>query len=385
MLENHPEKALAWFDRAVSLRPDRFWYQFALAFHHALYGDVGQAMAHYDAAIALRPNSSWAILNRAQLAWSRQGAWERALLDLERVQAQPDSLDPELLALELGRVAQRLGDFPTALVHYEAVIAANASSDLVRRARLNRARVELELGPSGRAQAWTDYERLIGEDSDDSAARIGHALLALRIGKPEVAEADLTCLLIKSQDATNNPSLCAEWLAARALARLALRQPIAAACDADLAVRLAPSPGRLRVRLRLAIAAGRELELAALDPDDLDRLPASGRALMTDLQAAAEKLRILAENAQAVQSKAVELSARMTRTTLLSALEDHASALAEVDRVVALGPLAKEAWLLRARVRRRAGDSCGAMADVESGLALAPDDMRRCGRCAAAC
>ena len=79
MLDGRPEQALAWFERAVSLRPDQFWYQFALAYHHALYGDAGQAMAHYDAAVALRPESSWALLNRGQLAWSRLGAWERAL------------------------------------------------------------------------------------------------------------------------------------------------------------------------------------------------------------------------------------------------------------------------------------------------------------------
>ena len=41
VLEGRTDQALAWFERAVSLRPDRFWYQFALAFHHALYGDVG--------------------------------------------------------------------------------------------------------------------------------------------------------------------------------------------------------------------------------------------------------------------------------------------------------------------------------------------------------
>ena len=39
-------------------------------------------------------------------------------------------------------------------------------------------------------------------------------------------------------------------------------------------------------------------------------------------------------------------------------------------------PLAAEVRLLRARVRRRAGDPEGAMADVESGLALAPGDAR---------
>ena len=243
----------------------------------------GQAMAHYDAAVALRPDSSWALLNRAQLAWSRQGAWERALVDLDRVQARPEGLDPELLALELGRVAQRLGDYPAALVHYEAVIAANADGELTRHARLNRARVELELGPSGRARAWADYERLLSEDSDDPAARIGHALLALRTGRPDVAEADLTHLLEQTPGGDGQPSQRAEWLAARALRDSPTKRTADAACDADEAVRLAPSPGRLRVRLRLAIAAGRESELAALDPDDLDRLPAGGRSLRADL------------------------------------------------------------------------------------------------------
>ena len=188
LLDGRPEKALAWFDCAVSLRPDQYWYQFALAYHHALYGDAWQAMAHYDAAVALRPESSWALMNRGQLAWSRLGAWERAIQDLDRVRTNPDGLGSELLALELGRVAQRLGDYPSALQHYQTVISANGAGDLTRRARLNRARVDLELGPAGRARAWADYERLVGEDSGDSAARLGHALVALRTGRPDVAD-----------------------------------------------------------------------------------------------------------------------------------------------------------------------------------------------------
>ena len=376
LLEGRSETALAWFDRAVSLRPDQFWYQFALAYHHALYGDAWQAKAHYDAAVALRPESSWALLNRGQLAWSRLGAWERALRDLDRVRKKPDGLDPGLLALELGRIAQRLGDYPSAIQHYEAVIAANGAGELTRRARLNRARIELGLGPSGRARAWAEYERLVGEDSNDSAARLGHALIALRTGRPDVADADLTRLLIERRDEPLNLSLRAEWLAARALARLALKRTTEAACDADEAVRLAPSPGRLRIRLRLAIAAGHESELTGLDPDDVERLPAGGRSLTSDLQVAAEKLRISAERATGGSVLTVERSARMIRAALLSALGDHAGALAEADRAVALGRLAPDVRLLRARCRRRAADTRGALADVESGLALAPDDTR---------
>ena len=191
VLEGQPEKALAWFERGVSLRPDQFWYQFALAYHHALYGDPGQAMAHYDAAVALRPESSWALFNRAQLAWSRQGAWERAIRDLDLVRVRPDGLDSDLLALELGRIAQRLGDFPTALKHYETVLASNAAGDFTRQSRLNRARVDVELGRSGRARAWAECERLLIDDPNDPEARLGHALVAASDRPtPDVAETD---------------------------------------------------------------------------------------------------------------------------------------------------------------------------------------------------
>ena len=66
----------------------------------------------------------------------------------------------------------------------------------------------------------------------------------------------------------------------------------------------------------------------------------------------------------------------MSRAALLSALENHADALAEADRAVALGPLAAEAWLLRAMACRRAADPTGAMAAALSGRALAPADTR---------
>ncbi len=185
----------------------------------------------------------------------------------------------------------------------------------------------------------------------------------------------MTYLLTQPQHEKVDSSLRADWLAARALARLALGRTIDAARDADLAVRLAPSPGRLRARLRLAIATGHESELAALDPDDVDRLPAGGRLLGANLRAAAEKLRIAAERAKRERAP-VELTARMSRAALSSALGDHTEALAEADRAAALGPLAVEAWLLRARACRRAADAAGAMAAVKSGLALAPGDPR---------
>ena len=177
--------------------------------------------------------------------------------------------------------------------------------------------MELEFGPAGRARAWADYERLVAEDPADSVARLGHALVALRTGRPDVAETDLTRLLTEYSHETDNPAARAEWLAARALARLALRRTTEAARDANQAVRLAPSPGRLRVRLRLAIATGCESELTGLDPDDVDRLPAGGHALMADLQSAADKLRVAAEKQEHRSASMIGLSASVTRAALI--------------------------------------------------------------------
>jgi serine/threonine protein kinase/predicted Zn-dependent protease len=376
VLDARPDRALAHFERAVRLRPDRFWYQFALAYHQAAGGDASQAMAHYDAAVALRPNSSWALFNRAQLAWSRQGAWETALLDLERVRENPDGLDPSLLALESGRVAQRLGDFPSALRHYDAVIANDRGGDLARRAGLYGARIDQELGPAGRARAWSFYDALVRANPADPEARFHHALLALRTGQPNIAEDDLTCLLGNMAGQPVDSSRLALWFSARSLARLAQHRPADAVRDADLAVRLAPSPGRLRVRWRAALAAGRDDEVAAIDPDEFDRLPVAGHPLTLDLGAATQRLAAIADHSPPKPVSAAVLAARMTRAAMLSALGDHAAALAEADRSVASEPLATDVRLLRARLRRRAGDLEGAALDARSVLGSIPVETR---------
>jgi tetratricopeptide (TPR) repeat protein len=60
---------------------------------------------------------------------------------------------------------------------------------------------------------------------------------------------------------------------------------------------------------------------------------------------------------------------------ILSALDDP-SAESEAGRALAMTPESADAYLVRARVRRRAGDRRAALADVESALALAPGDPR---------
>ena len=230
----------------------------------------------------------------------------------------------------------------------------------------------LEFGPSGAARAWNDYDQLISEEPGDADARTGRAFLALRTGRHAVADVELTTLVAQPADDTRRT----EWLAARALARLALGRTADAATDADLAVQLAPSPGRLRVRLRVAIASGRASDLAGLDPEDLDRLPMGGRALANDLGAIAAKVGRSVDKGDEAKVRPAELSAQATLAVVYSALGEHKRALADADRAVALNPLAADVWLLRARARRRAGDADGAVADTEAGLALTPGDSR---------
>jgi serine/threonine protein kinase/Tfp pilus assembly protein PilF len=379
VLEGRLDRALACFERAVRLRPDRFWYQFALAYHHAAAGDASQAMAHYDAAVALRPDASWALFNRAQLAWSRQGAWEAALLDLSQLEKNPDGLDPSLLALEAGRITQRLGDFPSALHHYDTVIATDKGGDLARRARLNRARIDEELGPGGRARAWSFYDSLLRANPADSEARLHHALHALRSGRPNVAEDDLTYLLGKAGTEASNASRRAALLSARALSRVAQIRPADAMRDADSAVRVDPSPGRARVHLRVALAAGRDDELAIVDPDEIDRLPVAGKQLAADLRAAAERLRVAVDRPKSTPDDPPAIVAQTTRAAILSALGDHAAAVGEADVLVQLSPRAADPRLLRARIRRRAGDFDGAAVDARAAIALSPGDPRAKG------
>jgi tetratricopeptide (TPR) repeat protein len=360
-------RALVWLERAVRLRPDRFWYQFALAYHYGLFDDVDRALAHYDAALALRPDAPWALFNRAQLYWSRKGAWDRAKADLERVRDAPGGPDPSALRLEFGQVAQRLGDFPRALAEYQQALAMDPGGAPALKALLNRARIVAELGAFERARA--DYEALLASDPDDGDARTGRALLALRLGDAESAEADLSRLL----DGPGSAGRRADWLASRALALLVLGRPSDALRDAEEAWRLRPDPRRARLRARVALASGIDPAPGALDPDAVDRLPARGPALEADLRDAADRFRAPAGRPEAT----IALPALLSRALLLAALGRHDEARAAADRAVAIGPASSRALWARALVRRRQRDGAGALVDVDEGLALDDDPRLR--------
>src|SRR5262249_36838486 len=87
---------------------------------------------------------------------------------------------------------------------------------------------------------------------------------------------------------------------------------------------------------------------------------------------AAERLRVAAEDAGDAAARA---PVHRTRAVFLSALGDPGAEV-EASRAIALAGGSPDAYLVRARVRPRAGDVQGAMADVEAGLAREPGDPR---------
>ena len=104
--------------------------------------------------------------------------------------------------------------------------------------------------------------------------------------------------------------------------------------------------------------------------------PRGGPPLAADLRAAVARLRPATDAARPGPAGTAAPSPRIVCAAMLSALGDHVEALAEADRAIAQDPASAEAWLLRARVHRRAGDRIAASVDIERGLALAPGDPR---------
>jgi serine/threonine protein kinase/predicted Zn-dependent protease len=373
--EGRRNPAMEWFRQAAQLEPSSYWYHYYLAYkldeppRNDVHAD--EALVHYDTAVALEPDAPWVRFCRAQLYRQRNG-WQRALDDLHRALAEFAKLPASAqdadfvpkVQLEFGIIHRALGDVLAARKDYMAVIAADPAGMPARAARTNLARIDTESGAFERARAA--YDALLAEDPDDGTARMGRALLALQRRRIAEAEADLTEALQRHPDPVNLPDLWAH----RATARLLLGRADDAERDVAAACTARPSPAYERLQTRVLLSLGRLSALQLDDPDEVARLPLAGPALMELLQQAADRLKD-----EASAPTPAGLRALLLRAVLLAALGDRA-AETEADRAVALAPLASEVYLVRARIRRRLGRLGAARDDVESGLALRPDEPR---------
>jgi serine/threonine protein kinase/predicted Zn-dependent protease len=364
-LDGRDDRAALWLEQATRLEPENYWAQFYLGYYLGRQGQRGSALKHYEAAVALRPDSPWARINRAQI-YVEQRDWNKAAFDLNRVLLSSQGAGLLKARLELGLVKQILGDDAGARAAYDSVIAKDSGGQLARAGRLNRAKLDIDAGFVDRGRA--EYDSLLAEDSRDAAARESRAILCLRSGRPAQAEGDLSILL------RDLPERADEFLPRRAAARLAAGRLEAAQADAAVAYRRKATPSHERLWVRTLLALGRVEELSWLDrPDDLLALPAGGNSLQADLGAALARLDPSTGGRGGTTSAAARV--HRIRAVLKSALADP-SAPAEASRAVALAPDSAESLLVRARVRRRAGDREGAFKDVELALLLVPNDPR---------
>ena len=413
--------ALSRLESAARGRPDAYWPRFYLAAFALESGDETEALRHADTAVALKPRSSWALFNRALAAWA-SGDSASALRDLRAAKMLIPNGDRDRLKdrieLNLGLVLLERGDPEGARRFFESVLgptpagsglarmgarlsfastamlggaSASSTAELTglsavsllggsgfdRAARLDLARLDAE---DGRPDlALLAYSDLLIDDPGLREARFGRALLMLALGNPEAAEADADLLLNKARRDIQNaggrfrpPSNAsmAEVLEFRALCRLATDRPEAALADASEAVSLAPSPARERLQLRSLLATRPKGSFRLDDPTLLDLLPEPGLSLSDDLRATAEALAVPPDDAETSP-----LPRMLTRAVLLSAL----GATEEADQVASdaafLAPDAALPRLVRARIRYRQGDLAGALADLDTALALRPGDV----------
>lgn len=375
--ENRRTEAIHWLQNAARLDPGNHWYEYFLG--HA-YDDpesqAGQneALNHYNVALGLNPKSPWVRFSRARIYRAR-AAWDLAIDDFQRALSdflglpdeQRDGLFETQYRLEVGLLHQSLGNLALARESYEQVIAGDPSPGgaYARAAQLNRAKLEVDAGHVNRALA--DYDAMLRADPDDRFARLGRALLALRLGDAATAEAELNRLLAR----TTNPADRAELLTHRALALLTRGCPRDALADIDVAAveRLTPHVERLRARTRIALGAWSDVAL--IEPEDLDALPVGGQALRDDLHRFTTNLR----GALTSLAGTASLEARLNLAVALAALHDPTAEL-EAGTAVGLAPLSPRAYLTRARVRRNAGQLDAAREDVERALVLDRGDPR---------
>ena len=360
---------LTWLERARFLQPDNYWHQYALALHLEQAGEVEGALQHYEAAVALRPDGPMGLVQPRPPLCLSEG----------RLESRPPRPGPGgdgrgRPARGPGPLPDRAGQGPPGRRRRPGSPRRLRGGD---RGRPRGPAAHATLGSTGLGclprpaprRARAEYDALLDADPSDRTARLARARLAMRQGQAAEAEADLTRLLSERTDSA--PKTRADWLASRALARLALGRVAEAEADAEEALRLDPSPSLDRIRARAALGAGRPIDDRLLHPDAIADWPVGGPSLMADLRAAIDRLgpaRIGHGEADrrrgaSCPRRDVQRPGRTRRRGLRGGSGRRSSPI----RRVVCPPR---------EIRLRAGDRVGALADVERGLAFDQDDPR---------
>ena len=314
------------------------------------------------AAAACQSNSPWVRFNRARI-YRAKGRWSWALDDLLKARrlmgSRPESLR---VALEIGVLHWSLGHFAEAAREYRGIIAANPECVYACAARLNLANIDAESGREENARAT--YERLLAKHPDDRAGKI-------KPGQPQSP----------AGSAGRRPDRFE--LSAQDRSRHCRLRRSGNPRDRLLALEKAGRGGGRRRKLRNGYSLARRTsgccngpcwqrdrfdELQIHRSDEILLLPAAGAWLTADLRAAAAELSRRASGPEPLAYRAL-----LNRALILSALGDHAAAVAASGRVLSTAPLSPEAHQVRARVLHRAGHVEQAFQEIDIGLKLRSD------------
>lgn len=314
--------------------------------------DIAAALADFDRAVELAPDLVLARLARAQFLSGAPDYYDESSASRGQViadtttalAAEPQSIPALLLRGEAYYISQQ---YELARADFSAVIDADPTN---LAALLGRGKAFLQL--DDRAAAMADYSAAVAANPDNLDLRVDRASLAVEQGDYATALEDTDALVAGDRA---NP----DWHTFRGLVRLALKQPDGATADFARALQLA-GPDYTPARYGRGIAA-----LAAGD----------AAAAIADLVFAAEQADQLDEIWNAFHAGHPQVFVDLAQAYVLEEQPDEAAdaieAAIEADSGWHLP------YLMRARLRREAGDREGAREDLRQALELAPGDAER--------
>jgi tetratricopeptide (TPR) repeat protein len=346
----------AWLERAIRLDPSQYWPQYYLG-RLIDEQDDDSAREHLFVATVLRPDSPWANLSLANF-YRKQLIWKHALWYVDKAieAARKQGIAFDEGYLNKAVILQRLGRHGEAeRLMRELIGRTSERSTAGRRARLNLGSVLSEQGDL--RGAFEAYDRAARRFPEDPEAILGRAMMALQMGRIEVAERDLKTLLELSPRDAEVHALLAEC----AFRRQDIKEAVVHAREA---YGLQVITRHIRLREQIECAAGEAWMSDLWDPEEMDHWPLRDPNHRSHVLKAVQRL--LRDGDPTVEHA-------IQAAILLAGIRDE-RALQVMNPLVERFPSETGLRLARARVWRRFGKLSEALTDVERALEETPAD-----------
>src|SRR6185437_4056603 len=297
-------------------------------------GDVDAALAAYGAAIEKDPTNVEARLRRFHIHADRE-QWDKCQIDAEAMLAR--SPDDTSLLLAHARLLRHEHRRDEALGAYDRLIALEPKNAVAYKERS-----DLQVGRGETLAAHADMAQAFALAPDDPEIRANHGRDLAQCAKtPEGREEGWALIASSAELDAENPEA---WARAALCFSHCLNPKEALRCI-NRAVELAPDqPGYLDARATFLTAA------APARWEDPEGYAESARIALADVERALELC----------DDEEQELSLLGDRAELRADLGDIEGAIADQTHIIEVAPDGIDAWVQRARLRKRAGDMAGA-------------------------